>query len=186
MDLSKELSKIDNNEDNLDMVLAKIEKEKELAEQKLHIFFIIRFAKNIKKIAPILIKEGIVILRVSTRPTDKKVDGRTETLELSPKRTNVEEQVNVRDEKQNFLPWFSLLLEMTEDVIINPRLTEQFTQNRVYNPQDINLLGDIEQQFYDILLNKELKATLEYNVLHLKLEKKHKLGELIKLKLSKI
>lgn len=186
MYLSKELSKINGNEDNLDMVLDKIEKEKQVLDNKLHIFTIMKFVKNIKEIAPMLIEEGIITLRVSTRATDKGVDGRSETLELSPRRSDVETQINVRDEKQKFLPWFLTLLKVTEDLLLNPALTESFTQKRVYNPQDINLKGDIEKQFYDILLNKELKTALDYNVLHLKLESKNTQTERIKVKPAKI
>lgn len=188
MDLSKELLKINSKEENLEIVLDKLEKEKELADKKFHIFSVIQFVKKVKDMAPMLIKEGIVNLRVSAQNTDraKASDYSIMTLRMDPHKEDFEETVNVRNEKQNFLPWFEQFLTLNDDFLMNVKMTESFTNPRSYQPKDINLQGNIEEQFYSVLLNKELKTVLEYNVLHLKLENKNKEKKVINVKPNKI
>lgn len=175
MDLSKELSKINENEDGLSIVLEKLQKEQELIEKKKHIFEIVHIVKKIKEIIPILLKQNITYFVVSQKKYEKYdplIQGYT--IELAPKGLLPNESVSVRDEKQNYLPWFETLLKVTKDFDLKSKFTEEFTQTDKYNPMIVDLKGDIEKQFYDILLNKELRTTLQYNQLHLKLENSKK------------
>lgn len=79
------------------------------------------------------------------------------------------ENIKVRDKNENFLPWFKMLLKITENFDLKTKYSEEFTDINKSNPILVDLKGDIENQFYNILLNKELKNALEYNQLHLKL-----------------
>ena len=171
MDLSKELIRINDDEENLDIILKKIEKEKEVAEQKYHIFSVIAFVKKVKKMAPMLIKEGIVNLRVSSQHSDGGTIDRDQTLRLDPHKANFDEKVSVRGERHERLPWFEQFLKLNENFYMNIKYTENFKEKRVYKPQDINLEGNIEEQLYNVLLSKELKITLDYNFLHLSINK---------------
>lgn len=171
MDLSKELIKINDDEENLDMILTKLKKEKEVAEQKIHIFSVIAFVKKVREMAPMLIKEGIVNLRVSSQHSDGGTVDRHETLRMDPHKANFDDRVNVRGEKDERLPWFEQFLTLNKNFYMNTIYTETFKEKRVYRPQDINLEGNIEEQFYNVLLSKELKITLDYNILHLSINK---------------
>ena len=114
MDLSKELSKINESKDGLSLILEKLQKEQEIIEKKKHIFEIVHIVKKIKAIIPVLLEENITYFVVSKRKYEKYnplVQGCT--IELAPKGLLPDESVAVRDEKQNFLPWFEKLLEVT-------------------------------------------------------------------------
>ncbi len=168
MDISKELLQLNNNKDELKNILEKFRKEQIIAEQKNHIFNVINLAGEIKELAPVLIEAGCdVILMINC-------DGRRNySIELAPR--NNEDRLAVRDKKQNFLPWFRQLLDITPDFKINNEYTNDFTQQKIY------LNSNLEEQIYDTLLSKELKAILDYNQLNLqinnmdnKVQKAHK------------
>lgn len=175
MDLSKELAKISESEDGLSIVLAKLQKEQETIEKKKHILEIMQIVKKIKELVPTLLKENINYFVVSKRKYEKYqplIQGYT--LELSPKGSVPDQSISVRDNKSNFLPWFESIMKITEDFDLKYQYTEEFSEKEKYNPKTVDLNGDIENQFYDILLNKELRAALQYNQLHLKLNKTNK------------
>jgi len=175
MDLSKELAKISESEDGLSIVLAKLQKDQETIEKKKHILEIMQIVKKIKELVPTLLKENINYFVVSKRKYKKYqplIQGYT--LELSPKGSVPDQSISVRDNKSNFLPWFESIMKITEDFDLKYQYTEEFSEKEKYNPKTVDLNGDIENQFYDILLNKELRAALQYNQLHLKLNKTNK------------
>ena len=158
MDISKELLQLNNNKDELKNILKKFRKEQIIAEQKNHIFNVINLASEIKELAPILIEAGCeVILMINC-------DGRRNySIELAPRSNDSEDRLDVRDKKQNYLPWFRQLLDITPYFKINNEYTNDFKQQKIY------LNSNLEEQIYDILLSKELKTILDYNQLSLQL-----------------
>lgn len=168
MDISKELSKLNNNAENISDVVAKIKKEYENIEKKRHMFEMMEIAHKIKLIVPILLEAGVTTLRLSRRIREGCFG-----LELAPK-DDKGERLEVRDNKNNFLPWFQSLMDIYMNITLNCKLTEEFQDKNKSNPQDINLLEEIEPQIYKALLSKELKTILDYNQLYLRLEQKTK------------
>lgn len=157
MDITKELSKFNSNKDEIRTILERLQKEQEIAEQKTHIFHVLELANNLKQLAPTLIEVGCEIIRMIN------CDGRRSySIELAPRRIN-EDRLDVRDEKQKYLPWFAALLDITPDFKLNNAFTNDFKDT------NINLNKNIEEQMYNTLLSKELKSVLDYNLLNLDL-----------------
>lgn len=140
MDLSKELFKINENEDGLSIVLEKLQKEQELIEKKKHIFEIIQIVQKIKEMVPVLLKENITYLVVNQRTYERYNPlKKGYTIELSPKGLLPTESVSVRDEKQNFLPWFNSLLEVTKDFDLKSKYTEELTDTEKHKTITVDL-----------------------------------------------
>lgn len=161
MDINKELLKITQNKNEIKNVLTELKKDQEIAEQKTHIFHIIEFIHQVKELSPLLIEEGVQVIKLIN--CDNK---RSYAIELAPRTANGE-RLEVRDEDQKFLPWFRSLLDIYPEFKLNNNLTNNFTDSNIY------LNENIEEQMYDVLLSKDLYKILNYHLLNLDLEEKN-------------